>query len=140
MSGTSAQVELQAAVGREIASFILGEIAAHVGVKLGVSAGILGTGAGSGWATFGVGLVAGLVVDQVVTAAYDAYADPKGELTRQVVSQLDAMERLILDGSDGAPGLKSRLMQFAEERSALRETAVMQLLGNGEGGDVCVPQ
>lgn len=133
-AGTAAGMDLQAAVGREVASFILGEIATQVGMQLGVNAGILSTGAATGWSSFGISVIVGLAVDQMVTAAYDAYADPKGQLASQINAQLDEMERVIIDGADGRPGLRSHLQQFARERSTLRETVVLKLLQSEQGG------
>ncbi len=133
-SGEAAGFDLQAAVGREVASYILGEIATQVGLQLGVSTGILSAGAATGWTSFGISVIVGFAVDQMVQAAYDSAADPKGQLSAQINAQLDAMEMLILDGSDNQSGLRSRLQQFARERSSLRETAVLHLLTSRQGG------
>ena len=133
-SGQAAGFDMQAAVGREVASYILGEIATQVGLQLGVSTGILSAGAATGWTSFGISVIVGFAVDQMVQAAYDSAADPKGQLSAQINAQLDAMEMLILDGSDNQPGLRSRLQQFARERSSVRETAVLHLLTSRQGG------
>lgn len=127
-SGSAAGFDLQAAVGRELASYILGEIAAQVGVPLGVSSGILSAGAATGWTNFGISLVLGLAIDQMVTAGYDAVLDPKGKLAEEINAVLDEMEELIIEGTDLQPGLRSRLQNYARERSSMRETAVLRLL------------
>jgi hypothetical protein len=111
-----------------LVSEIAGEVLAQVAVKLGVSAGILTTGAASGWATFGVGVVVGLIVDQIVSWVWDWYADPVGSLTTQLNARLDGINRLIVEGSDGVEGLRSRLKAYADERAHVRETAVLAVL------------
>jgi hypothetical protein len=133
-SGSAAALDLKAAVAREVASYILGDIATQVTVQLSVSSGILGAGAATGWTSFGITMVVGLAVDQMITAGYEAYADPKGRLASQINSQLDAMEQLIIEGTDDQPGLRTRLQQFARERAMLRESAVLQLLTGTQGG------
>lgn len=128
MAQSAAVNDVSAAVGREVVSLVAGEVLSHVAIQLGVNAGILGSGAASGWATFGVGLVAGIVVDEIVTLAYDAYADPTGELARTINAQLERMRHLIVEGSDEHPGLRRRLEEYLQRRASLRNAAVLQLL------------
>jgi hypothetical protein len=124
----SAGGSLRSDVSSQLVSLIAGEVLTQVAVKLGVSAGILGTGAASSWATFGIGLVVGVIVDQIVSWVWDWYADPVGNLAHQLNRKLDELNRLIVEGSDDAAGLRSRLKTYAEERARLRETAVLALL------------
>jgi hypothetical protein len=105
-----------------------------VAVRLGVSAGILGTGAASGWATLGIGVVVGLIVDQIVSWVWDWWADPRGNLAAELDKKLDEINRLIVDGSADVQGLRDRLKQFARERAAARRIAVLSLLQTGGGG------
>lgn len=121
---TSAQGDLKAAVGRELASWIAGEIVAHAALQLATSSGILGTGAASGTVTFGVGVVVGLIVDAIVTQIYNAVYDPAGQLSEQLNSHLTQLEGLILRGSPESPGLIPRLQSYARERSEGRGAAV----------------
>jgi hypothetical protein len=119
---------LRADVATQVVSLITGEVLTQVATRLGVSAGILGTGAASSWATFGIGLVVGIIVDQIVAWVWDWYADPTGTLAGQLGTRLDGVNRLIVDGSDDVQGLRSRLEAYAEQRAAMRETALLAIL------------
>lgn len=125
---------LRGDVATQLVSIIAGEVLTQVAVRLGVSAGILGTGAASSWATFGIGVVVGLIVDQIVAWVWDWWADPKGSLAADLDKKLDEMNRLIVDGSTDVQGLRDRLKQFARERAATRRTAVLSLLQSAGGG------
>ena len=120
----AAQGELKAAVGRELASWIAGEILTHATIQLATSSGILGTGAASGTVTFGVSVVVGLIVDAIVTEIYNRVYDPAGELTKRIDSHLYDLERLILEGSPNAPGLVPRLRDYASQRGNSRRAAL----------------
>ncbi len=120
----SAQGDLKAAFGRELASWIAGEILAQATIQLATSSGILGTGAASGTVTFGVGVLVGLIVDAIVTEIYNQVYDPAGELAKQLNSHLYDLERLILDGNEKAPGLMPRLRAYSAERGKTRGTAI----------------
>jgi hypothetical protein len=120
--------DLRSDVAGQVVSLIAGEVLTQVATRLGVSAGILGTGAAASWATFGIGVVVGLIVDQIVAWVWDWYADPTGTLARQLDARLDDMNRLIVDGSDGVQGLRDRLEAYAAGRVAVRETALLAIL------------
>ena len=126
--------DLRGDIATQLVSIIAGEVLTQVAVRLGVSAGILGTGAASGWATLGIGVVVGLIVDQIVAWVWDWWADPKGSLAADLDKKLDEMNRLIVDGSTDVQGLRERLKQFARERAATRRTAVLSLLQSAGGG------
>lgn len=115
-------------VATQVVSLIAGEVLTQVAVKLGVSAGILGTGAASSWATFGIGAVVGLIVDQIVSWVWDWYADPVGSLAKQLNAKLAGLHRLIVDGADGVQGLRTRLRAYAADRARMREAAVLSVL------------
>ena len=82
LTGVAAEVgsDTKVALSRETGSLVAGEIAAVIAVRvatsvaarLGLSAGVLGAGAASGWATFGVGLVAAVVIDFAINQAVKA--------------------------------------------------------------------
>jgi hypothetical protein len=75
------------------------EIGVSLATELGVSGGILGAGAYSGAFTFGVGLVAGILVDMALDwVIRQAGYDPEGEVAAKVAESLDHLERLILEG------------------------------------------
>jgi hypothetical protein len=126
--------DLRADIATQLVSIIAGEVLTQVAVRLGVSAGILGTGAASAWVTFGIGVVVGLIVDQIVSWVWDWWADPRGNLAVELDKKLDEMNRLIVDGSADVKGLRARLKEFAQERSAMRKTAVLSLLQSTAGG------
>jgi hypothetical protein len=126
--------DLQANIGTELVSIITGEVLTQVALRLGVSAGILGTGAASSWATLGIGVVVGLIVDQIVSWVWDWWADPKGNLAAQLDTKLDEINRLIVDGSDNVQGLRAQLRQFGKERSVARSKAVLSVLQSQTGG------
>jgi hypothetical protein len=100
----------------------------QVAVRLGVSAGILGAGASTSWATFGAGLVVGLIVDQLVSWIWDWWADPRGSLATELNAKLDSLHALIVDGDAQTPGLRTALGEFARHRAELRRAAVLDLL------------
>ena len=81
--------DVLAMVKREAASFIVSEVVSAALVQLGVSSGIIATGAASGWATFGTGLLVGVVVDYAV----QQYTDPAGELARDLDTRLQNLQR-----------------------------------------------
>lgn len=125
----SAGSELKGNVSREVITSVVAEVLTQVAVRLGVSAGILGVGAASSWATLGIGAVVGLIVDQIVSWAWDRLYDPVEELTGKIDRKLDEVRVLIIHGDGMSPGLKPRLEDLAAKRSALRRRAVMELLG-----------
>ena len=95
---------------------------------IGVSAGILGAGGASGTVTLGVGVVVGLIVDQVVSFVWDWYADPQGNLAATLNSKLDDMSLLVVTGPDGRGGIKAQLQKLAATRAKLRREAIMNVL------------
>jgi hypothetical protein len=97
--GISVGREVVSWVGGEIATKVLVEIGASLATKLGISGGILGAGAYSGVATFGVTLVAAILVDMALDFVIrQAGYDPEGAIAAKVIDSLDQLERLILDG------------------------------------------
>jgi hypothetical protein len=122
-------------VATQLVSIITGEVLAQVAVRLGVSSGILTTGAASGWATFGVGVAIGLVIDQLVTIAWDHWADPKGKLTKQLNMKIQEINILIRNGDSQVQGLRTRFRQIADQRAVLRKDAIIELLKHYSAGD-----
>ena len=97
--GMTVTREVASFVGAEIAAQLLVEIGASLATELGISGGILGAGASSGVVTFGVGLVAGILVDMALDwVIRQAGYDPEGEIAAKVIESLDHLERLILEG------------------------------------------
>jgi hypothetical protein len=103
-------------VGSEIATAITIRIGAAVMARLGVSTSILTAGAASGWATFGIGLVAGLVVDQIIgqiikAAGYDA----EKKIAARVDETLDDIGRVITEGDPAARATLAKLQRMQQD-------------------------
>jgi hypothetical protein len=120
--------DLRSDLSRETVSFLLCTAAQTGLVRLGVSAGILTAGAASSWETFGVGLVACVIVDQVVTCVWNWCRDPVGDLSGTVNAKLTELNVLLVQGDAGRPGLRATLLEFARRRSELRRAAVAELI------------
>lgn len=111
-----------------LVSTVAGEVLTIVALRIGVSAGILGAGGATGTVTLGVGVVVGLIVDQVVSFVWDWYADPQGNLAATLNSKLDDMSLLIVSGPDGRGGIKAQLQKLAATRANLRREAILNVL------------
>ena len=123
------RADLRADVTREAVSLVAGEVLTMVAVRLGVSGGILAAGAGSSWATFGVGLVVAVIVDQVVSWVWDWWRDPEGDVSRKMNDKLDEIRTLIVEGDGAArPGLRQRLDDLATNRDKLRRAAMAEMI------------
>jgi hypothetical protein len=126
------RADLRADVTREAVSLVAGEVLTMVAVRLGVSGGILAAGAGSSWATFGVGLVVAVIVDQIVTWVWEWWRDPQGDVTRTMNTKLDEIRRLIVEGDGAAaPGLRQRLDELATRRDTVRRAAMAEMIEGG---------
>lgn len=121
---TAAQADLQSAVGREVVSWIAGEVIGQATLSLATSSGIIGAGAASGAVTFGVGVIVAFIVDAIVSEIYNEMYDPAGELAKQVAAHLTGLEALIVNGTSDAPGLVTRLRECASRRGATRREAI----------------
>jgi hypothetical protein len=128
--------DIQSNVGSQLVSLIAGEVLAQVAVRMGVSAGILGAGAASGWATFGIGVVAGVVIDQIVSHVWAFVDDPEKELTYQVQKQIDSLQSLLCNGDDQVTGLKQHFSRIGEERSQLRIIAIEKLFASPHDAEI----
>jgi len=126
--------QLESDVGTQLVSIITGEILTQVAVRLGISSGILTVGAASGWTTFGVGLVIGVIIDQIVTVAWDHWSDPKGKLIKQLNMKLEELNILIRNGDSQVQGLRSRFREIADQRALLRKEAIMEILNSYSAG------
>ncbi|MDX1964412.1 MAG: hypothetical protein SFX18_14770 [Pirellulales bacterium] len=123
----ASQADFANTAAGEVVSLIAGEVLTQVAVRLGISAGILGTGAAASPYTLGIGLVVGVIIDQIVWWVYDWTADPKGELAHELNRKLDEI-RLLIIGTEESPALKSRLTKYASQRANLRRAALLSLL------------
>lgn len=128
---TSAQAaagEFRGMIVQEVVSIVAGEILGHVAVQLATSTGILGAGAATGWQTAGAGIVLAIVIDVIIAQIYNEAFDPAGQLAGKVNENLNEMERLILEGSQQAPGMKVRLQDYSNRRNAARRQAIEQVV------------
>ena len=121
--------DLQTNISSQLVSIVVGEVLTQVAIRLGVSAGILGTGAASGWFTLGVGVIVGLVIDQIVSAIWTHISDPQKNLEEELNIQLKVMKRLICFGDKDTKGLLQHFDEIASSRAQLRRVAVLKLLG-----------
>ena len=121
--------DLRSNVSSQLVSIIVGEVLTQVAVRLGVSAGILGTGAASGWATLGIGVVVGILIDQMVSAIWSRISDPTKNLEEELNFQLKVMQRVICYGDEKTKGLEQHFEAIAISRAELRRIAVLKLLG-----------
>ena len=120
---SASRSDVLATVERETVSFIVSEVITAAMVQLGISGGILTAGATSGWATFGAGLVVGLLVD----FAIQQYSDPVSELALELDGRLEDLKNGILYGYPDSPGLMFRLRDFAESRALARRDAIQEM-------------
>ena len=116
--------DFRADVTRETVSLVVGEVLAMAAVRLGVSGGLLAAGAGSSWATFGIGLVVAVIVDQIISWVWDWWADPVGDVSAKMNGKLDEIRRLIVEGDGASAGLRGRLTELGEKRDKLRRRAL----------------
>lgn len=123
-SVASIEADFKGNVGRESISFVTGEVLAIAATRLATSAGILGVGAGTGTVTFMGGMIIGIIVDYIVSWAYDAYYDPVGEISDRLNQTLSKLEALIIQGDGTLPGLEGRLRDYAARRAQARTVSL----------------
>lgn len=115
-------------IGSDIATVALVDIANGVAIKMGISGSILGAGAASSVATLGIGLIVGLIVEEIVDFILQkAGYDPVGNVQRQVNQTLDNLANSLIDT------LRPKLNGIAGARSQLRAAALKKLV-LAEGG------
>lgn len=119
---------LQVGIGRNIASFLISEVATKAFLR-GALHSTISSKKASTWEEFGTSLIIGFAADVAMSAAYDALADPKGQLTKKIHSQLNKAERAFLMGTTANPGVWPQLIDASNNRSTLRESAVWYLMG-----------
>jgi len=110
-----------------LASIIAGEALTAVAIQMGVSSGILTTGAVTGWATFGIGLVVSLIVDQIIGWLWNWYADPKGMLIQKLITKLNEIFLLV------TTKLREELKKNAGKRDTARRNVILDFLSSAPG-------
>lgn len=99
------QDSIQLDIGLNVASLIVGEVLARVVLT-----------------RLGLGLVMGIIVDQIISN----WLDTEGQLIRELNRQLDELHHIIVH--DPERGLRAQLKKLAEERAVCRQAAIMSLL------------
>jgi hypothetical protein len=128
------QAQVRAEVGADLARLIASEVLATVAVRMAVSSGVVGAGASSSWGTFGVGLAAGLVLDQLLGLVWEWILEPQAKLTGQVRARLVELQVRLVNGDASGAGLRDRLERLGLDRAAICRQAVMALVLETEGG------
>lgn len=120
---------LLADVGLNITSWVAADIAeaviARVLTRLSVSGTVLGFGAASSWETFGITMLAAIIIDQLISWIWDWIADPKGKMSEQLQQKLDEIHTAIIAGDGKQLGLRETLKQIAQSRSQMRREAIL---------------
>lgn len=127
-SVTELAVDAGRLLASEVASFVAIKVAAAIAAKMTTTGVIAGVATTSGPYTFGISIVAGIVVDQIVSWVWDWYADPKGNLSKKLNETLDQMCEGAINGTEKEPGLRKALMELNASRIKLQRKATMDLL------------
>lgn len=117
--------DVRTMIGTEFASQVTAFILRKVIASLCVSGAVLGVGSAGAPGTFGATLVAGLVIDVVISSIWDWVSNPRGELAAKVNQQIDQISHVIRIGDGSTPGLKGQLCDIAKARSELRKKVLI---------------
>lgn len=138
--GVGASLTTASLVGGEVAAQIAVRVATAVATRLGVSAGVLSAGAASSWATFGIGLVAAVVVDYALEKAVKAAGyDPVERIAARVNAILDQVQSMLVNGDPDAVATYAKLSTLARDdpdatvRDECRRAAAAIEQGGGLG-------
>jgi hypothetical protein len=122
--GTDVSHDLNYTIGREVVVFVGWDIAttiftrvgAAVATELSVDSTLIAAGASSSWATFGVGLVALIVVDIAVDWLEKLTGhDPAAAIALKVDGTLDRVRTLLIDGDPEAIRVYRKLRRMENE-------------------------
>jgi hypothetical protein len=111
---------LHEALARELVVLFASEVLARQTVRLVVPAGLEASGA----VTFGLGLAAGVAVDQALAWTWDRWSDPAGRLSQRLKQHLDELRRQVVGGTDAVPGVRRQLESVARQHAAQRRTKI----------------
>ena len=131
--GGVAGADLTVDAGRAVADLIVGSVVTMIAARMGTSAVVVGAAAASSWWTFGIGLVIGVIVDQIIATVWDWTYDPRGKLVAMMGEKIEEVRKMVREGDGGKPGLRAELRSYAEKRAPLRREAVMTLLADTKG-------
>lgn len=114
-------------------------LAAQIATKAGAStatrgaasAAVLGTGAAGSWATFGLSLAGAVAIDYMLGCLLDYTLDPKGNLTKEIRKNIDAIHTTIVDGNSNQSGLKQLMnMTIVENLNEVAKALQGMIQGN----------
>lgn len=141
--------ELKIDLGRELAAGVAAKIAVEVmisvGTRLGVSSGLLAAGTLGSVATFGLSLVAAIVIDIAADWLLRLVYDPEKAVADKVNAFLDQMLATLVNGyetnqgekSVHVPGLREKLAELDRLRAKVRADALRGLVvGKSEASHV----
>lgn len=116
--------DLAIIVGSEIAMRIASRVAIAVCTRLGVSAGILTAGTLGSWKTFGLSIVAAVILDEGIDLLLRLAGDePEREVAQKVNTILEGIEANIVHGY---PGAHQALNHLREKQTADPEPDVQK--------------
>ena len=122
------QPVIQADLAADLGSLVLTDVLIVLGRRFAGSGGLLSAGVSGSWSSFGVTLIAGILIDQFVSWIWDRIADPRGQLAEVLLVRLADIRRVLIEGDGGTPGLRQRLADWIQQRSNARRAAVLELL------------
>jgi hypothetical protein len=115
----SAVADIPAEIARQVVVLIGTEIVTQVSTQALTSAGILTVGTASGAATFGIGLVASIIIDAAIQDAMN----PQGQLVADLRGKLAEVRNATIDVA------RPYLEELGHQRSAVRRQLVAQTFG-----------
>lgn len=110
--------------GTLVVGEVLAAVVTRIAARLALSGTVLGSGAAAVPVSFGLTVVVGIIVDQILNLILDWAIDSRGNLVRAVEQQLDEMRQVILDGNEG---LRRNLQVILRERDRQRREAVRSI-------------
>jgi hypothetical protein len=137
--GVDATKKVGVAVAAVVVERIAERVLFAVATRLGISAGIVSTGAASGAVTFGVGLIAAIIVDLTVDSLMQlAGFDPEEQVAQKINATLDRAYAEIADGDPEVHGLLEDWQRAADteddELRAKASKAAAAIVGSGHLG------
>lgn len=85
----------------DVAAIVGSEVAGYVCTQVAISSGVLATSAAAGWGTFGISLVAGVIVDWIISFFNDPTPQIEAELGKKLEENAATMraefERIMLE-------------------------------------------
>jgi hypothetical protein len=115
----SAVADIPAEIARQVVVLIGTEIVTQVGTQALTSAGILTAGTASGAATFGIGLLASIIIDAAIQDAMN----PQGQLVAELRGKLAEVRDATIAAA------RPYLEELGRQRSAVRRQLVAQTFG-----------